>query len=139
MKTIFLRVIIFMLLTTGLTTGVAAIEQHRQWEVISISFKSVRTYNNPYSDISSVAGKDLLKVTFNGISGEASGRSFTLTGFWNGGQEWRVNFAAPFTGKWNYVTSSFDRGLNNKKGSFEITPWSEENEKKIIQWLEEQA
>jgi hypothetical protein len=49
-----------------------------------------------------------------------------MTGFWNGGNEWRVNFAPPFTGGWKYKSISADRNLNGKKGDFEVVPWAED-------------
>jgi len=124
------NVIKFCLLTVWIgcfaTKGSAASDVFRQWDVISFSFTTARTYANPYSDIPAVAGNDLLRVTFTGLSGDAQGKTYILTGFWNGGREWRVNFTAPFTGKWSYMTTSSDRGLNGKKGSFDVIPWTED-------------
>jgi hypothetical protein len=99
---------------------------YHQWEVIHISFNSSGTYLNPYAEISPDPGNNLMQVTFTGRSGEALGKSVTLAGFWRGGKEWRVNFSSPFTGRWSYVTSSSDRGLNGKKGNIEVVPWSED-------------
>ena len=129
MKTIFLKSIILVVLLSGLSVAVSAIEPQYQWDVISITFKSAKTSQNPYLDVPPIAGKDLLKVTFTGTSGEATGKSYTITGFWNGGNEWKVNFTAPHAGKWSYVSSSADRGLNGKKGRFEVLPRSEEDKK----------
>lgn len=84
---------------------------------------------NPYADIPVGGNEDHLKVRFEGVSGEATGKVYTLTGFWKGGKEWRVNFTAPYAGKWRYSTVSRDRGLNGRKGSFEVLPWSEEEKK----------
>jgi hypothetical protein len=98
---------------------------YHSWEVISISFKSSGAYQNPYAEIPATSGKDLLKVTFNGTSG----KTITIVGFWNGGQEWKVNFAAPFAGRWNYVSSSSDRSMDGKKGNFEVIKWSEDEKK----------
>ena len=102
---------------------------YHSWEVISIPFKSTKAYQNPYADVSATSGKDLLKVTFNGTSGDASGKTITIVGFWNGGEEWKVNFAAPVAGRWNYVSSSSDRSMNGKKGNFEVLPWTEDEKK----------
>lgn len=102
-------------------------QPYHQYEVISISFKSSGNYQNPYADVPATPGKDLLKVTFRGTSGDAAGKTFALTGFWNSGQEWKLNFAAPFTGKWSYISSSSDKGLNGRKGNFEVIHWSEDD------------
>jgi hypothetical protein len=120
MKKIIITIIAFTFISLQAFSQV-----YHQWEVIPISFNSSGTYANPYAEISPDPGNNLIQVTFTGRSGEALGKSVTLTGFWRGGKEWRVNFSAPSTGRWSYVTSSSDRGLNGKKGSFEIAPWSE--------------
>lgn len=99
------------------------------WEVFPVSFVSNATVVNPYLEMPAVKGKDLLAVTFTGISGDALNKSFTLTGFWKGGKEWRVNFTAPYAGTWKYLSSSTDRSMNGKKGSFEVIPWTEEEKK----------
>jgi hypothetical protein len=98
---------------------------HR-WEVYSVSFKAAKASANPYKDIPATRGADLLKVTFTGTAGEALNRSITITGFWNGGSEWRINFTPPNTGTWKYMSISPDKGMNGKKGILEVTPWSEE-------------
>jgi hypothetical protein len=67
---------------------------HR-WEVLTIAFKSQNDYANPYFDIPVNTDEDLLKVIFTGNSGEARGKQYSLVAFWNGGKEWKVNFAAP--------------------------------------------
>ena len=127
MKTNYLKSVLFIVIISCLSISVYAAEPLYQWDVISISFKSSKTYQNPYLDVPSVAGKDLLKVTFTGTSGEAKGKSYTITGFWNGEREWKVNFATMYAGKWSYVSSSADRGMNGKKGSFEVISLSEDD------------
>ncbi|MFC2126578.1 DUF4038 domain-containing protein [Bacteroidota bacterium] len=106
----------------------AAVAQSiHKWEVHTITFKSKSEYSNPYKDIAVSKGSDLLNVVFTGISDEAKGNELTLTGFWNGGNEWCVNFAAPRTGKWKYKSISEDRGLNGKSGTIDVTPWDNED------------
>ncbi len=97
----------------------------RQWEVFSLSMTSGKKYLNPYADIPVSKGGDLVYVTFEGIAGEAAGKKITITGFWNGGNEWRVNFTPPYSGTWNYKSTSTDRNLNGKKGTIEVEGWSE--------------
>ena len=98
---------------------------HR-WEVMTISFKSQNDYANPYTDIPVNADEDLLKVIFTGTQGEAKEKQFSLVAFWSGGQEWKVNFAPPYTGLWEYISVSTDMDLNGKTGSFEVIEWEEQ-------------
>jgi hypothetical protein len=108
-------VIIYFLHLSGLqaqTTG--------QWEVNTIFFTSKTAYDNPYAAIPVDNIDDLLKVTFTGTSGEAKGHQLVLTGFWYGGNEWCVNFAAPYPGRWEYISASKDRFLNGKKGRVDV-------------------
>lgn len=97
-----------------------------QWEVYTVSFQSAKVYSNPYNDIPAISGGDHLQAIFDGTEGEASGKKITLTGFWNSGKDWSVNFAPPFTGKWKYTSISGDRSLNGKKGILEVVGWSDE-------------
>lgn len=97
-----------------------------QWEVFSVSFKSAKKYVNPYNEIPATSGADLLKVIFTGTGGDALDRKITITGFWNGGSEWRVNFSPPVTGSWKYASVSTDRSMNGKKGNIEVIAWSDE-------------
>jgi len=98
-----------------------------QWDVYSISFKSGKVYPNPYKDIPVTNDLDLLKVIFVGTGGDALNKKITIVGFWNGGSEWRVNFAPPYAGTWKYTASSNDKSMNGKKGNLEILPWSNED------------
>ena len=100
-----------------------------QWEVYSVAFKSERTFVNPFIEIPAGRGNDLLKVTFMGTGGDALNKSITIVGFWNGGSEWRVNFAAPFTGNWKYTSFSTERSMNGKKGNIEVIAWTDEEKK----------
>lgn len=67
--------------------------------------------NNPYIDGPSVT------ATFTGTSGAAGGRVLTMKGFWDGGNVWRIRFAATAAGNWSWVSSSSDSGLNGISGS----------------------
>ncbi|MDD2380354.1 MAG: DUF4038 domain-containing protein [Mariniphaga sp.] len=97
-----------------------------KWEVTPIVFQSKKQMNNPYAEIPAIQAGDLLEVHFTGIDGEAKGHRIKLIGFWNGGKEWRVNFAAPYSGTWEYKSFSSDRGLNGKTGKIQVTDWSED-------------
>jgi len=97
-----------------------------RWEIFPISFISKNAIDNPYAAIPVDNRDDLLKVTFTGTSGEAKGHQLVLTGFWYGGNEWRVNFAAPYPGSWEYSSVSKDRSLNGKKGRIEVRESSQQ-------------
>ena len=113
MKNKFLFLIAMFCLLVSVSKAVTI----HQWEVFSISFKSGKIYSNPYKDIPAKGEGDLLKVTFIGTAGDALNKQITVTGFWNGGSEWRVNFTPPLTGTWKYSSVSADRGMNGKKGN----------------------
>lgn len=126
MKKPFLQSVIIIALLTVLNPIQTLSQNIRQWEVFSLSFLSKSKYINPYAEIPATKSGDLLEVHFKGIDGEAKGKEIKLTGFWNGGNEWRVNFAAPFTGIWEYKTVSADKNINGKKGKIEVVNWSDE-------------
>ena len=45
-------------------------------------------------------------------------------GFWDGGHTWKIRFAPPFSGVWDYETESRDKGLNKRKGKLEVADWT---------------
>jgi hypothetical protein len=112
---------IFSLLVSAAMAGTI-----HKWEVYTVSFRSGKKIPNPYKDIPVKGEADLLKVIFLGMSGEAKDKQITVTGFWYGGPEWRVNFTPPFNGTWKYTSVSSDRSMNGKKGTFDVIPWSED-------------
>jgi len=99
-----------------------------QWEVFKISFHSSKEYSNPYKDIPATTGGDLLKVTFEGLRGVALNKKITVVGFWNGGSEWCVNFAPPYTGEWKYTSFSSDNSMNGITGNLEVISWGVEEQ-----------
>jgi hypothetical protein len=121
--------VLFLSLSIHLILSESKAETSRQWDVYSISFKSSESYSNPYKEIPVTKGGDLLTVTFTGTRGAALNKSITIVGFWNGGSEWRVNFTAPYTGRWEYITSSADLSMNRIKGTLEVISWNEEEKK----------
>jgi hypothetical protein len=104
-------------------------ETIHQWEVYSVTLNAYEIRSNPYNEISIIQGTGFLSVKFEGISGEALNKTYEISGFWNGDSEWKVNFAPPFTGGWKYTTSSPDKGLNRKNGSFNVIAWTEEEKR----------
>jgi hypothetical protein len=102
-----------------------------QYDVYTVSLNSSKKYTNPYAGIPVKKGTDFFTVTFTGTDGKALNKVIEIVGFWNGGSEWRANFAPPESGSWKYVTNSADRSLNGKKGTFEVVSWSDEEKAAI--------
>ncbi len=53
--------------------------------------------------------------------------SFTMPGFWDGDNVWRVRFALPSEGTWRYTTvfsDTTDAGVHNKEGVINVTKYS---------------
>jgi hypothetical protein len=122
----FFTLAIIALITVGADHATAQSDV-KNWEVFEITLKAKKPHANPYADIPVDNHEDgLLKAQFKGVSGEARGRSLTLFGFWCGGQMWKVRFAPPATGTWEYTTTSNDKGLNNAKGRINVTDWSDD-------------
>ena len=82
-----------------------------KWGVFETSFRSRTEHANPYTDVD-------LACVFRG----PDGARFVVEGFWDGGGTWRVRFAPEAAGKWSYETSSNDRQLDGKTGSFLCVP-----------------
>src|SRR5512133_1512658 len=124
-----ISIFLFLMIPIASFPGPKMTESIPQWEVFTVSFKTGKVYQNPYAEIPVDGTGDLIKVLFTGITGDAAGKTFTIKGYWNGGQEWRVNFSAPFSGKWKYESFSSDKSLNGKKGNLEVNAWTEEEKK----------
>merc|ERR1711924_522113 len=59
-----------------------------------------------------------------------SGVLYQTPGFWDGGLTWKVRFAAPVAGEWNFTTSfseTNNSGLHGQIGSFFVTEYDGEN------------
>ncbi len=97
----------------------------KEWDIFEISFTSSGSMENPYMEELRENEEPFLTASFNGISGDASGKSYQLPGFWDGDNNWKIRFAAPFSGTWEYVTQSKDRKLNGKKGKLTVEKWTE--------------
>jgi hypothetical protein len=67
------------------------------WKRADITLTSSKTYANPYLDVSITA-----------VFTHPDGAKITLSGFWNGGAEWRVRFSPTKTGVWNYAVTCSD-------------------------------
>jgi hypothetical protein len=96
----------------------------KKWEVVELSFTARNQYFSPYTSIPVNNNNVMMTVEFKGLSGEAQNKSYSITGFWDGGQLWKARFAPPASGQWEYKSISRDPGLNNKKGKLEVVDWS---------------
>lgn len=75
------------------------------WLANELTFTSTKKYENPFEDVT-------LDVCF------ACGRkTLRIPAFWDGGDTWRVRFALPSAGVWNYKTECDDPENNGLAGS----------------------
>ncbi|MCK4919568.1 MAG: DUF4038 domain-containing protein [Bacteroidales bacterium] len=86
-------------------------------EVNEISFSAKNTYDNPYTEVD-------FWINLNG----PDGLNYRIPAFWDGEQIFRARLVATKPGIWSWSTENTtgDRGLENKKGSFEAISCSEE-------------
>ena len=68
-----------------------------RWQRLDLRFTSTIVYNNPVQDVT-------LHVRFTA----SSGREYTVPGFWDGGDVWRVRFAPNEEDWWRYTTLCSD-------------------------------
>jgi hypothetical protein len=116
----------FILISNLISAGTPVVVVHK-WEVLTINFRTQTNYTNPYEDIPVIENNDLLYVIFTGINGEATDKQISITAFWSGGKDWKVNFAAPYAGEWKYRSISTDKNLNGKSGTFKVIEWSDQD------------
>lgn len=67
------------------------------WVATELTFESEKAYSNAFNDVQ----LDLLLY--------GNGRLYTVPGFWNGGNEWKVRFVCPEAGEWYYKTVCSDK------------------------------
>lgn len=120
------RFIFLLSLLWGFCQYAQAAPEVRKWEVFELALKAKNQYQNPYAEIPVGKEEGLVQVIFHGTKGEAKGMSLRVFGFWDGGQNWKVRFAPPAAGTWEYKSISSDAGLNNKKGRLEVSDWQTE-------------
>lgn len=117
-------VIIFLLNSCISEHRVPETELYRVYE---FDMKAKSPGTNPYVD-----GPEVFAV-FKGMSGEALGSEYKVNGFWDGGNTWKIRFAPLKAGRWTYITSSTDRGLNNIKGTLNaVHPLQQHLESNIL-------
>ncbi|MBR5427464.1 MAG: DUF4038 domain-containing protein [Clostridia bacterium] len=66
------------------------------WRAVELSFESETAYADPFADVT----LDLLLY--------GNGRLYTVPGFWDGGNTWRVRFVCPAAGTWQCRTVCSD-------------------------------
>ncbi len=66
------------------------------WRAVELSFESEKAYEDPFNDVT----LDLLLY--------GNGRRYTVPGFWDGGNTWRVRFVCPAAGEWQCRTVCSD-------------------------------
>jgi hypothetical protein len=105
MKTIRNHSAVFVFI---LITGFAASAQQKveQWDRFEASFK-YSSNGNSFTEVR-------LSAVFQG-----SDTAYSITGFYDGDNTFKIRFMPQNTGTWNYITRSNVSELNNKKGSFE--------------------
>jgi len=109
LKLIFTGAVLITVLSVSCARTIPDTELFR---VLELSFEASGPGSNPY-----VNGPELI-ANFHGVSGEASGSSYRVYGFWDGGNIWKVRFSPTKKGRWEFNTESSDKGLDNHRGSF---------------------
>jgi len=98
--------------------AVATQQNAIQNEPVEFLMESAKAYVDPFNEIE-------VDVVFN--KGELRWR---VPAFWAGGQRWRVRFAPPEVGTYNYRWECTDRSnkdLNNKEGTLNVTRYNGKN------------
>lgn len=100
-------------MTTASPVVVATTAQTvERWDTHEIALQASGTYANPFQDVEVTA-------TF---THRDSGRSITATGFYDGGQTWRLRLLPLELGTWEYRTHSPDSGLDGHAGTLTCMP-----------------
>ena len=94
--------------------SVVAQEQVQQWKRFEIVLTHAAA-GNPFTDIQ-------LSAVFSNKD-----TSFTVDGFYDGNDTFRIRFMPQDIGAWTYVTKSNIKSLHNKKGGFECIPAKGDN------------
>ena len=100
-----------------LASAPAAETTVRPWEVFELEMTAA-------AETTVLPDEPAARVVF-----ETPGITLKVSAFWDGGRTWRVRFAPPSAGEWRYHAESADAGLNNLRGSFRCTAWSEEEKR----------
>ena len=121
-----LALCISVLLTSS--TLVIKAQNLKTWEVCELTLKSSLVFQNPYTEGIKPGEKALVTAIFTGTGGPCSGTKMTIPGFWDGAEIWKIRFAPPLEGAWNYETVSADRKMNGKEVRIIVEGWTDEEE-----------
>ncbi len=106
MKKIFISAIAVLY-----SVSMLALDEVNIWHKYELTFESKVSYQNPVYDVGS----------FNASFTAPSGKLHKVSGFWDGGQSWKIRFMPDETGTWHYETfcsNEDDEGLHRQSGSF---------------------
>ena len=86
----------------------------RRWKIFELTFNGPAN-GNPFVDV---------KLSGSFIKGNDT---ISVPGFYDGNGIYKIRFMPSTEGKWNYITSSNSKQLDNKKGSFVCTSAQKNN------------
>jgi len=88
--------------------GTTADSPYTVWQPVEIELSADGSFDNPYTD-----------VEVDGVFEHESGTTYEIPGFWDGGSTWKVRFAPPESGAWEWTVDSDtdDAGLDDS-GTF---------------------
>lgn len=95
------------------------------WEMVEISMETERELVSPYVDGLPDDQPPFARVSFKGLEGPATGTNVVLNAFWDGGKVWKVRFAPPAPGRWQWSAVSADQQINGRTGVIEVVDWTE--------------
>lgn len=106
------RLAALALLASATTAGAAPqwAPQVERWGVEEIALSSPKAYANPFTEVQ-------LAATF-----RCGRKTVQASGFYDGGDTWKVRFMPETVGACTFRTSSNDPELNGAKGGFTVTP-----------------
>ena len=87
------------------------------WRMLELVYESKNRYEDPFNDVT----LDLLLY--------GNGRLYTVPGFWDGGNTWRVRFVCPAEGVWQCRTvcsDETDTGLHGRTASVDCSVYGGE-------------
>ncbi len=126
MKNLYILLVVLLLLCFATDPDGFSQNIVKTWDVYEISLKSSVNKENPYTSLLEEGKPAFVSARFTGMSGECKGKIIIVPGFWDGKDVWKVRFAPPRKGTWNYETISADRKMNRKKGELTVTDWTGE-------------
>ncbi|MFQ5931187.1 MAG: DUF4038 domain-containing protein [Nitrospiraceae bacterium] len=95
-------------LVFGTAVANAAERSVDRFGVFEAEFNASGRYDNPYRDLDADAEVK-----------RPDGSTWRIPLFWDGSDIWKLRVSPDISGKWSFLVSSKDRGLNGRTGSFE--------------------